>query len=178
MPTFAQERSSPRSGIGSGATRPVLMGLIVLLLSSCSSESSDAGTVEGATIDVDGRRFAVEEVRRCEPHRAGEDNTRLLAFGADGLILNVSVSHNPVGEDHELSMQGGGVGLFGGGGSSSRGGWMDQRRNSLSGPPFEQENDRLRGALTVYPPGTAQDVTRDVSFDLPIPASQSDCNSR
>lgn len=180
MYTFAQKKFFPRSRAGSEVSlvHQLLCGLAVLLLTACSSENGDAGVVDGATIEVDDKRFAVEEVRRCEPYRAGEDNSRLLVFGSDGLILNISVSHSPLGEEHELNLHGGGVGLYGGGGSSSQGEWTDQRRNSLSGPPFEQSNGRISGALTVYPPTSGQDNAREVSFDLPIPAEQSDCNSR
>ena len=126
-------------------------------------------------IEVDGERFDVTSLLRCEPFSEGDDNLDLQAGAAGGLRLFIYVNAGDALLQHELSIQGGGVGVFSGSASLLGGDWVDDDGNSVSGPPFEVGEDRISGSLTLSD-ARGGDATVDVSFDVAIPGDIEDCS--
>jgi hypothetical protein len=126
-----------------------------------------------------GQRFSVSEVRRCKPFFEGEDNLDLQAVANDGIILFVTQNATSGSLEQEVSIQGGGLGVFSGGAFAPSGGdpWFDSETDAeLLGSPFVVIGDRVNAGSPIKlsdPRGSGD--TLDVSFDIQIPTEIIDC---
>jgi len=141
----------------------------------------DSGGGSGSEVGfvmADGQRFSVSEVRRCEPFFDSENDLDLQALASSGVILFV-VLNSPAATlvEQEISIQGGGLGVFGGGAYSLSGGepWFDAETDAeLLAPPFSVAGNHVSG-LHQLAEARGSGETLDVSFEIPIPDEIIDC---
>jgi hypothetical protein len=141
----------------------------------------DSGGSSGGEVGhvvADGQRFSVSQVIRCEAFFEGEDNLDLQAVASDGIILFVTLNTPSAGlTEQEVSIQGGGLGVFGARASSPTGDepWFDGETDAeLLAPLFAVIGDRVTGLVQLLDPRGSGD-TLDVSFEISIPADIIDC---
>lgn len=119
-------------------------------------------------VEVAGVRYDIDEVSRCEDLDLEVD---LIASGS-GITAFVVIDEWEGFTSHEFSMQGD-TGVLFNAGYDTGAGWVDDFDRPLPGPPFEVDDSRVRGQITVFELDGGGEV--DVIFDLPIPASPSPC---
>jgi hypothetical protein len=143
----------------------------------------------GGFIELNGERHDVEQVRRCIPFEAKEDDLDLAAIAQGGALqLLITTTHTEVQtgpqpmvlESQDVDLQGpaaGGLWSGSAGQSPSNGDWLDSNGNPLDGPAFTVDGDRLTGSTTL-PDFNGGPDTVDMSFEFSIPAEAIDCSLR
>jgi hypothetical protein len=143
----------------------------------------------GGFIELSGERHDVEQVRRCIPFEAKEDDLDLAAIAQGGALqLLLTTTHTEVQtgpqpmvlESQDVDLQGpaaGGLWSGSAGQSPSNGDWLDNNGNPLDGPAFTVDGDRISGSITL-PDFNGGPDTVDVSFEFSIPAEAIDCSLR